>query len=257
MAVSVHQQEPAELWGPGYERIFAIAEIDGTPVGRISVTFSVATAMVFGSTAPEARGRGVGTALLEWATEQARQRELRFMSISGFLEDDAVPLLENNGFTLTLTQWDLEAPASSFGAPTRSLDGPDPVDVASDRYRDIFARGFDPEALPWVSAFEGDTDEGFLLYATSGEETIGFCHCEVYRDKAVGTILYLGVDPAHRRGGVGRDLVRGAVAEFHNRECSTARIRVEPDNNPGALALYRSEGFTLAKIQRSFERRLT
>jgi GNAT superfamily N-acetyltransferase len=80
--------------------------------------------------------------------------------------------------------------------------------------------------------------DGLLWVAEDGGEVTGF----VALDDDEVTWLY--VDPAHYRRGIGRALLRHAVAHAGDR----AEVTVL-DGNPAALALYLSEGFVVRETR--------
>jgi GNAT superfamily N-acetyltransferase len=80
--------------------------------------------------------------------------------------------------------------------------------------------------------------DGPLWVAEEGGEVTGF----VALDDDEVTWLY--VDPAHYRRGIGRALLRHAVAHAGDR----AEVTVL-DGNPAALALYLSEGFVVQETR--------
>jgi ribosomal-protein-alanine N-acetyltransferase len=67
-------------------------------------------------------------------------------------------------------------------------------------------------------------------------------------------ILTLAVEPSHRRRGVARALVRGGLAQAAAMGADEAFLEVAADN-PGALALYREEGFEQAGHRAGYYRR--
>jgi ribosomal-protein-alanine N-acetyltransferase len=88
----------------------------------------------------------------------------------------------------------------------------------------------------FVVISEDGGPEGFILVRTVADE---------------GEILTLAVAPAVRRRGVGRVLVEAAAAEAERRGAQTLFLEVAEDN-PGALALYESAGFSRAGLRRAY-----
>ena len=80
--------------------------------------------------------------------------------------------------------------------------------------------------------------DGLLWVAETDGEVTGFVALED------DEITWLYVDPAHYRRGIGRALLRHAVAHTGDR----AEVTVL-DGNPHALALYRSEGFAVLETR--------
>ncbi len=66
-------------------------------------------------------------------------------------------------------------------------------------------------------------------------------------------ITVVAVDPAHRRGGLGRQLLEALLAEAVGRGARHATLEVAADNGP-AQALYRALGFETAGVRRRYYR---
>jgi len=84
-----------------------------------------------------------------------------------------------------------------------------------------------------------DELSGLSTVAESHGQPVGYCFAQVFGRE--GYIRHLVVDPASRRTGAGRCLLRHAVAEMRSAGCSGWRLNVRDDNAP-ALALYTSLG---------------
>ncbi|MEJ3653971.1 ribosomal protein S18-alanine N-acetyltransferase [Actinomycetes bacterium KLBMP 9759] len=69
---------------------------------------------------------------------------------------------------------------------------------------------------------------------------------------AEAEIHTIGVDPAYRRRGIGRDLLRGLLAHA---DAAAARVFLEVrTDNEAARTLYESEGFTVVGLRRRYYR---
>ncbi|OPX22328.1 MAG: hypothetical protein B1H04_05130 [Planctomycetales bacterium 4484_123] len=79
--------------------------------------------------------------------------------------------------------------------------------------------------------------------ALAGDEIVG---CVLVNDSAARPdeceVVYLGVRPEWRRRGIGRAMVRRALAATARRRRSALGLAVDAANAP-AVSLYRSEGF--------------
>jgi ribosomal-protein-alanine N-acetyltransferase len=100
-----------------------------------------------------------------------------------------------------------------------------------------------PEAAQWPL---GDYSGCSLLLASSDGLPAGFCSWrQTAEDEA--ELLNLAVDPAFRRRGVGRALLE----EFE--KAARGQIFLEvAENNPGAIALYRSAGWEQVAIRKGY-----
>lgn len=97
---------------------------------------------------------------------------------------------------------------------------------------------------------------GFLL-AFDADGLAGFCWTKVHepegRDPRLGEIYVIGVDPDRRRSGLGRALTAGGLEHLHDdRGCTTGMLYVDGANAP-AVGLYRALGFTVHRVDRSYE----
>ena len=70
--------------------------------------------------------------------------------------------------------------------------------------------------------------------------------------RAEAEIHTIGIDPAHRRRGIGRSLLRGLLA-VADAAGAAVFLEVRTDNEP-ARALYEAEGFTVVGLRRRYYR---
>ena len=89
--------------------------------------------------------------------------------------------------------------------------------------------------------------------ASRAGEPAGFVLWRTVADEA--EILLLAVMPALRRAGIGRGLLRRALASAHAAGAATVWLEVAADNH-APLALYRSEGFKQVAMRRNYYARL-
>ncbi len=192
--------------------------------------------------APDARGRGHGTALLERIIAGSTG-ELRVWAHGDHPAARRLARSHDLGAVRELLQ--LRAPV------------PDVPPVRTERFR----RGEDEES--WLAlnarAFALHPEQGSVsradldqlmseswfssddfLVVRDGEEMIGFCWLKV--EVELGEFYVVGVDPARQREGLGRRLMDAGFARLAERGIRTASLYVEADNAP-ALHLYRSLGF--------------
>lgn len=103
---------------------------------------------------------------------------------------------------------------------------------------------------PWSArAFVEALDAGYRYVAARDDgELLGYGGIAVLGPEA--EVHTLAVDPAHQGRGVGRALLRELL---DNAAGATVFLEVRTDNEP-AIALYRSEGFTIVGTRRSYYR---
>jgi mycothiol synthase len=106
----------------------------------------------------------------------------------------------------------------------------------------------DRMAASWV-------DLGGFLVADDpdGPGLIGFCWTKVHRDRApvLGEIYVIGVDPRHHGEGWGRSLTVAGLQSLAQRGVTNGMLYTDADNE-AAVALYRSLGFTVDHVDRSY-----
>ena len=83
--------------------------------------------------------------------------------------------------------------------------------------------------------------------AAAPHERVAFIRVESFADgsETGGEIGLIGVIPAWRRRGLGRELLRWGVAELRGRGAGSIELSVEAAND-GATQLYRGHGFEAA-----------
>jgi mycothiol synthase len=105
-------------------------------------------------------------------------------------------------------------------------------------------------AAEWVEL------DGFLLADDpDGPGLIGSCWTKVHRDRSpvLGEIYVISVDPRHHGRGWGRSLTVAGLQWMAARGVTTGMLHTDADND-AAVALYRSLGFTVHHVDRSYRR---
>ncbi|MGH4018593.1 MAG: ribosomal protein S18-alanine N-acetyltransferase [Pseudonocardiaceae bacterium] len=107
---------------------------------------------------------------------------------------------------------------------------------------------------PWSArAFVDALAAGYhYVAARNGDALVGYAGIELLAapPAAEAEVHTLAVDPAYRGRGIGRALLRALLAHAAG---ATVFLEVRTDNQ-AALALYRSEGFTVVGIRRGYYR---
>jgi len=119
---------------------------------------------------------------------------------------------------------------------------------SADFYHELAALHGRCFATGWnAGAFAGLLESGFtdvLSWRSGGNAALaGFVLMRTVAGE--GEILALCVDPAHRRGGAGRDLLNMALTHMLAHGAGEVFLEVAVDNR-AALSLYRSAGFRTA-----------
>jgi mycothiol synthase len=105
-------------------------------------------------------------------------------------------------------------------------------------------------AADWVEL------DGFLVADDpDGPGLIGACWTKIHRDRTpvLGEIYVIDVDPRHHGQGWGRSLTVAGLAYLAGRGISVGMLYTDATNE-AAVALYRSLGFTVDHVDRSYRR---
>jgi len=224
---------------------------------------------------PDARGRGVGTAILAHLVDSAPH------ALAAWAHGDhpaAAALALRFGFRRARVLLKLAAPApapsAGWSRTDLALSTFDPARDADDWLRlNALAFAAHPEqggqtradldarrAEPWFSP------EDFLLARDAAGALVGFCWLKVEAPAAgaraggtdgdgalEGEIYVLGVHPEHAGAGIGRSLLRAGLDRLRERGVDRVTLYVEQDN-AAAVRLYRSEGFSDAAVDVQYRR---
>jgi mycothiol synthase len=98
--------------------------------------------------------------------------------------------------------------------------------------------------------------DGFLLAEDpDGPGLIGSCWTKIHRDRSpvLGEIYVISVDPRHHGQGWGRSLTVAGLQWLGTRGVTTGMLYTDASND-AAVALYRSLGFTVDHVDRSYRR---
>jgi ribosomal-protein-alanine N-acetyltransferase len=101
------------------------------------------------------------------------------------------------------------------------------------------------EAARLAGGFESRKDIYFAAFAE--ERLVGYGMLRGWDDGYATPSFGVAVGPTYRGGGIGRSLLRYAIACARERGASTMMLKVHLDN-PSARHLYESEGFVFQAI---------
>jgi mycothiol synthase len=210
---------------------------------------------------PDARRRGHGRRLVAAAREiqRARGRDL-ILYVPTHLPG-SVAFAGSVGLRYHSSQWQFilpagtEVPTPTFGSDVVACVI-DPRDIEDlDRWVTFLLASFEghPSPMSWTAdglrrlhASPGFDGSGVLVVAPADavDDYIAFARVESYIEDgaAAGEIGLLGVVPAWRRRGLGRELLRWGVTELRGRGVGQIELTVEAAND-GATRLYRDHGF--------------
>ena len=206
--------------------------------------------------AREARGQGIGSALVEQVLTRGGGAAAPRLAWAHGDHPAARALAERHGWSAVRTLLQLRAPVA---------DGPTGVDVPEGWSLDPFRAGDPADEDAWLAlnaaAFAHHPEQGRMTLDDlrareaepwfSGDDLLllrdpdgalaGSCWLKV--EGGVGEYYAVAVRPDMQGRGLGGVLMRAGSARLAGRGLGTAALYVEGDNEP-ALALYRRSGFT-------------
>jgi mycothiol synthase len=219
---------------------------------------------------PEQRGRGLGSALAAWTERVAIDAAPSGASVLYHhtipaAEPGAAQIVERRGLRHVNTSWHmrmeldpaLQAGPLPDGVTIRaSRTGEDDVaihDVLMRAFEGSFGWSFVPLDRFWRDA---RGDEHFvpdhILVAELGGQVAGVSW--QFMQDTIGWVAELGVHPDRRGRGIGRALLRHALADLARRGFRTAKLNVDSRNPHGAVDLYRGVGMEPLREYRHYEK---
>jgi len=236
---------------------------------------------IFGTTKPEFRGNGVGTAVIQWATEHGESL-LRStnQTLPKYLRSDMSATNLTAGelfqdFKMNPVRWnddliiDLNKSPEMFVAPGYLI-------VPWDSARDEEARtvknlafmdhwGSTPTNQEgWEQLVHGSTarlDQSFFALDPN-EKIIGVLLSHRYESddealgKRIGWIDKLATLSEHRKKSVGKSLITYALAAYKRNGLTHGALDVDTENPTGAYGLYTSMGFSTFRGKVTYERKV-
>jgi ribosomal-protein-alanine N-acetyltransferase len=117
-----------------------------------------------------------------------------------------------------------------------------------DLERELFVDDAWTDTMFWSELAEPTTRH--YVVAMTGEDVVGYAGLCAYSasDAYVQTI---GVDPGHRRAGIGTALLADLLAEAQRRGCTRVDLEVR-DGNDDAIRLYEHNGFKRIGVRRGY-----
>jgi len=246
-----------------------LAFVDGAPAG-FAFAFLIpgppaAWGALRGGVLPALRRRGAAralhAALVEFVREQRHTPGIGELSVAAWEPSpETLALFPSLGYRQERWFWLMERsrgaappePRWPAGVELRVFDGSDTaLTDYNDCYNDSFARHFryvpsTVEQLRQFASKPGFRNDGVLLAYVRGR-VAGFCRCELLPGR--GEVATLGTAHDARGLGLGRALLRWGVGWLEREGPGPVTLAVDGENE-AALALYRSEGFDIARSRR-------
>lgn len=218
---------------------------------------------------PEYRGQGIGTAMLQWAEERARQSiakapEGAQVTVSqGCLSTASATadLLKLQGFALTRHFWRMVVEFDGPPAPPQLAEGitirpydpatelPAVVKALGDSFKDHWGyvdEPFEEKLERWEQYIRDHEtfDPRLFFLAVDGDQIAGISLCwpTTVEDPEMGWVGTLGVRREWRRKGVGLALLLHSFNEFYARGQQRVGLGVDASSLTGATRLYEKAG---------------
>jgi mycothiol synthase len=226
----------------------------------------------FATVHPEARGRGIGTALLERVERRAGEQ------LAQFAPDDRIViqqwlttgnqsgrrLLERSGYAAVRHNWSMivelaEAPVKAVwpqGITIRTAGNDDDLRAAHAAYEDAFQDHWGHTEQSYEefarSMIDIDTfDPSLWFMAMDGSQVAGIALGELLPDR--GWVNDLAVRRAWRGRGLGGALLRHTFGEFYRRGLRSVGLGVDSQNLTGATRLYERAGMRIEREYSIYE----
>jgi len=210
---------------------------------------------VNGMVHPDYRRRGIFTKLFQLVKEEwTRRRGSKMLLLSDSQSASGTEFLKTTGAEFEFAEYEMyldkkktvDKPESNI--VLRKATNADALEIArqnkiyfGDVHEEISEESSENVEDKAVIMPEDEEKRGMLIYiAEVDNEIVGKVHLEV--NKKLGGIYGLGVLPAHRRKGYGRELLIKSVENLLDRGCDDVMLQVVTENKK-ALDLYLDCGF--------------
>ncbi len=211
---------------------------------------------------PAYRGRGIGTALVDWTERYARAEGGRLVGQSiSENEEDARQLFLSRGYEPMWTSWILETrldevlptPVLPEGMAIRTFDaGRDAravyrvVEDAFNEWPDRDPTSFEDWAA--LTILRPDFEPNLLFVVEDGNDIVGTAQC--VDDRGTAWVHQLAVKASHRGRGLGRALLQHSFQQAKKRGLTLAGLST--DSRTGALGLYERVGMHIKRTYRHY-----
>jgi mycothiol synthase len=230
---------------------------------------------------PEHRGRGVGSAMIDFFEARADDHlalappgEVLLHIACGEPERDAAALILSRGYEVTRHFWRMDIdvlaspiPAATFppGIEVRSFRREEDARRVHRANGEAFAehwgfveRTFEDWEAHRIESPEFDPTLWWIAWAngSEGEEVAGFLQGGIAVEDGRGWVHSLGVRKPWRGQGIAKALLYLAFAEYAHRRIREVSLEVDADNATGATELYRRVGMHVAQQFDAYRKQL-
>jgi ribosomal protein S18 acetylase RimI-like enzyme len=213
---------------------------------------------------PDAFGRGVGTAILDWIETRARELGSPETRIGILQEDErAGCLLRGRGFGWIRSFFRMEIELHAEPEPPIWPEGFEVAPAAPGEEHELYQLsedafvdhwGHTPRTFEeWLATHELEPGLSFLVRA--GEEVAAgaFCKRELF---GMGWVDVLGTRREYRRKGLGEALLRHSFRELYERGARQVGLGVDAESPTGATRLYERVGMRVASAADHYAKQL-
>ena len=223
---------------------------------------------MWGRVHPDFSDLGIGSWLLQWAEERARQvltdlpTDLRFAPRIGTYRpaEGSRKLFEDFGYKLIRSTYQMRidmqapppAPLWAEGITLKTFTPEIGIEAVYRADDEAFCDHFGYIQAPFeegLARFKHfmmgeDFDPSLWFLAMDGDEVAGIClgRAKAYDDPEAGYINILGVRRAWRKRGLGLALLHHSFGEFRRRGVHSVSLHVDAQSLTGALRLYEKAG---------------
>jgi mycothiol synthase len=244
-------------------------EEDGEPVAVSWFERFGDLGIFVGAVAQAAKGRGLGSRIVETAEARAREREAA-RAHTFALEPDATAaeLLGQHGFLAVRRFYEMAIELDEEPVVPELPDGFILEKFDADRVRAFhatltaaFQDHWEPHPLPFDEWWEQkqrapDFDPTLWFFIRTGEDVAAVIRNDPERGGG-GYVAALGVAREWRGRGLARALLYRTFAEFWSRGVKRVSLGVDAESPTGATKLYESVGMTVESAGVVFEKALT
>lgn len=268
------------------EEDLLVAEVDGIPVayavgGWEQDNDGGRNYGTWGQVHPDWRRRGLGTVLLRWVEErQARVAAMHPAGVEQRLESwvndseaGRIALLEAHGYEIVRYDYEMERPnldnipdlplpAGIELRPAREEDLRRFFETEVEVFRDHWGAIDDSEAAFEQMRADPRRDIRLWVVAWQGDEIVGQVLNRIDREANAelglkrGWVSSVGVRGPWRRRGIARSLVAESLRVLRDAGMTMAGLGVDAENPHGALGVYESVGFAVARTGRVYRKPL-
>lgn len=225
--------------------------------------------LIMGWVLPEWRGRGIGSALLEWGEQTARRmaesehpgQPWELAANASSTERDSTALLEEAGYVsgYTVLEMDLERQVAlpelplSEGIQVRPVL-PEQLPLLAASVNECYQNEYDENR--YLEHFDVDEyiaslsdpaqDPGLWQVAWDGAQIAGQVMTKIRPDRSA-EVFEVSVRPAWRRKGLARALLARALRELRGRGVEVIRLNTVAEFRTRAMDMYGSVGFRMLK----------